>query len=113
MILGPQPEARFIASNTTIPNLGVRQPVHKDCRFLHPRANYNVAMNMCLIDVSPEMGSTEFWLGTNHESPNTDWVEPGNSHVHPDKVEARRKIRPPIQPTVKKGGIILRDQRCW
>ena len=34
-------------------------------------------------------------------------------NVLPDVVEARRKIRPPVQPVCEKGDIMLRDLRTW
>ena len=33
--------------------------------------------------------------------------------LRPEIVEARREIRPPMQPTVKKGDIVIRDLRLW
>jgi len=33
--------------------------------------------------------------------------------VRPDKVEERRKLRPPVQPVCEPGDIMLRDLRTW
>jgi len=36
-----------------------------------------------------------------------------NTFVLPEVVEARRKVRPPVQPVCDKGDIMLRDLRTW
>ncbi len=33
--------------------------------------------------------------------------------ILPELLEARRKVRPPIQIVCKPGGVLLRDQRIW
>lgn len=33
--------------------------------------------------------------------------------IRPEVVEARRKIRPPIRPEIKKGSLVLRDPKLW
>jgi len=70
-------------------------------------------MNVTLIDVGPQNGATELWLGTHNSSPPEDWVSPGINWQREDVIEERRKIRPPVQATVKKGGLVLRDMRLW
>ena len=71
-----------------------------------------MAYNVPLIDVTPENGSTELWLGTSRIAEYEDGV-PGVIGVKPDRLEARRRIRPPCYPTIRRGSVILRDIRTW
>lgn len=72
-ILGPRPEVHFIRSNTLLPSAEERQLVHADIRFEHPEHPFAVAFNTCLIDVGPENGTTELWVGT--QNTNLDYHE--------------------------------------
>lgn len=110
-ILGPSPEVHFIRSNTLI-GTDERQMVHADIRFEHPKHPFAVAFNTCLVDVGPENGSTELWLGTQNTDIN-DHRELGEPMIASDIVEERRKIRGPVYPRLKKGSIVLRDLRLW
>lgn len=111
---------------------GLRQPVHKDTRFRHPKCPFLVIANTALVDFTIENGATEFWLGTHaysDETCQTVATETTIKHdesvkkeqrvgnpacpIRPEAVEARRSIRPPIQATMKKGDVMLRDFRCW
>lgn len=112
-VLGPHPELRYIRSNTLIGNTSTRQRVHKDATHIHLSHPYGVAFNTCLIDVTPENGSTEVWLGTNNSSPPEDAEEVGHPWIREEKLEERRKVRPPVQPVIPKGSVILRDLRLW
>ncbi len=105
---------------------GLRQPVHKDTRFQHPKCPFVVVANTALVDFTVENGATEFWLGSHAFSDERDQsiatedsvfgkqkVGTPSCPVVESAVEARRKIRPPIQATMKKGDVMLRDFRCW
>ncbi|WWC89879.1 uncharacterized protein L201_004807 [Kwoniella dendrophila CBS 6074] len=112
-VLGPEPELHYIRSNTLLGNTTSRQKVHKDVRGRHLSHPYAIAMNICLIDVTPENGSTELWLGTNNTSPWTDHQAMNLGFVREDKLDEQRKIRPPVYGSIKKGNLILRDLRLW
>lgn len=86
--------------------------VHADIRFEHPEHPFAVAFNTCLIDVGPENGTTELWLGTQNTNIH-DHGELGEPMIDREKVEARRAVRPPVYPVLKKGSIVLRDLRLW
>ncbi|KAH7309191.1 phytanoyl-CoA dioxygenase family protein [Stachybotrys elegans] len=110
-ILGPKPEVHFIRTNTLIAT-DERQKVHADLRFEHPEHPFAIAFNTCLIDVGPENGSTELWLGT--QNTNLDYHgELGEPMIAQDKLDERRKVRGPIYPRLKKGSVVLRDLRLW
>ena len=49
----------FITANTALANTTERQPVHKDCAFVHPAAPFMIIANFLLSDFTPENGSTE------------------------------------------------------
>jgi len=62
------------------------------------------------VDVSPENGSTELWLGT-HKDCSVSVHD--NIKVTPEALDKWRTISPPIQPTSKAGSILIRDIRLW
>ncbi|RJE24538.1 Phytanoyl-CoA dioxygenase family protein [Aspergillus sclerotialis] len=108
-MLGPNPHMRFYSANTAF-KATERQPVHVDVHFDFPKMPFGLCLNVNLVDTSPENGSTELWLGSHID---TDGHTSDYNGVHPDMVEARRKISPPIQPTLPKGAMIIRDFRLW
>jgi ectoine hydroxylase-related dioxygenase (phytanoyl-CoA dioxygenase family) len=112
-VLGPNPHLRFASANTLFKAEG-RQPVHVDVTFDYPNIPFGLCVNIFLVDTSPENGSTELWLGTHG---GLDWsrqdVQLSGTGIHPDLVEERRKIAPPIQPSLPKGSLIIRDFRLW
>lgn len=71
-----------------------------------------MALNISLVDVSPENGSTEIWLGTSRIAEYDDMTEDVFG-IKQDRLEARRKVRPPVYPVIKKGSLVLRDIRTW
>jgi hypothetical protein len=110
-ILGPRPEVHFIRSNTLI-HSDDRQKVHADIRFEHPEHPFAIAFNTCLVDLGPENGTTELWLGT--QNTNNDYhIELGEPFIKQEKLDERRKVRPPCYPRIKKGSFVLRDLRLW
>ncbi|KAH8821309.1 phytanoyl-dioxygenase family protein [Xylogone sp. PMI_703] len=127
--LGSKPIWNFLTGNNALPKTsGLRQPVHKDIIFYHPRCPFFVIANIPLCSFTPATGSTEFWLGSHaHTSGHdqiiateTDTLTNGRlrvgepiCNVRPEVVEERRKIRPPVQPVCGKGDVMLRDLRTW
>ncbi|KAH8683872.1 hypothetical protein BGZ61DRAFT_357187, partial [Ilyonectria robusta] len=110
-ILGPQPEAHFIRTNTLLAT-EERQLVHADLRCEHPKHPFGVVFNTCLVDVGPANGTTELWLGTQHTAIDCH-RSLGEAIIAEDLLEARRAVRRPCYPTIKKGSIVLRDLRLW
>ncbi|KAE9367865.1 phytanoyl-dioxygenase family protein [Stipitochalara longipes BDJ] len=127
--LGAKPIFNFITGNNALPHTnGLRQPVHKDITFFHPQAPFFVIANIPLCPFNPSTGSTEFWLGSHASTSGQQQVlatpestlsnaklrigEP-TCNVISEVVEARRQVRPPIQPSCEKGDIMLRDLRTW
>lgn len=111
-VLGPSPHLRFQSANTAL-RATKRQPVHVDVHFDFPKIPFGLCININLVDVGPENGSTELWPGSHLD---TDWREevalPG-SVIPADILERRRKVAPPCQPAVPKGALIIRDLRLW
>lgn len=110
-VLGPRPEVHFIRTNTLLATKD-RQLVHADILCEHPEHAFGIAFNTCLVDVGPENGTTELWLGTQNTNL-TYHVKNGDPSIAEDKLKERRKVRPPCYPTIKKGSIVLRDLRLW
>lgn len=105
----------FYSGNTALPN-GERQPVHPDMGQLWPNMQqaspaFALVVNVPVVDVSPENGSTELWPGT-HVDTRYD-IAGGASRVEADHLEVRRAERPPFQPVMKRGDVLIRDMRMW
>lgn len=115
-ILGPSPVSHYANGNTALKSTA-RQPVHSDIDKPHPLYPFAYAINIPLCDVSVDNGSTEIWVGSHRESNIDQHNEYGHSEydltIRPELIEERRKHSPPIQPSTKKGSIILRDLRLW
>lgn len=114
-ILGDGVYNAFYSGNTAVRSES-RQPVHADNGQLwphleHPHPPVSIVVNVATVDFSPENGSTEIWPGT-HTDP-TVTMQKGDIEVPLDHLEARRAVRPPLQPIASAGSLILRDIRLW
>jgi ectoine hydroxylase-related dioxygenase (phytanoyl-CoA dioxygenase family) len=82
---------------------------------------YYIIANVPLVDFSPQNGSTEFWLGSHQSTtgaeqefrPSGHPLGPYDTFIKEEFVEARRKVRPPIQTVLSRGDITLRDLRLY
>lgn len=94
-----------------------RQPVHSDADFAHPDHPFALVVNVPLIDMKPENGSTEVWLGTHRdfgiEAQEGAHGERASGRIRASLLEERSKTNPPVQPVIPKGSIIIRDLRLW
>ncbi|KAK1075717.1 hypothetical protein LTR74_000125 [Friedmanniomyces endolithicus] len=102
--------------NTALKATG-RQPVHSDIDKPHPLWPFAFAFNIPLCDMSVENGSTELWIGS-HKDSNIDQhctFAGGETGlvIRPELLEERRQHSPPVQPSTKKGSLIIRDIRLW
>src|SRR5206468_4690609 len=70
-----------------------------------------VVVNVPVVDMNPENGSTELWPGTHLDT--TVAVAQGDLKVPEVVVERRRAEVPPIQPAVRRGSVLIRDIRLW
>ena len=114
-ILGPGLKSAFYSGNTALPSPH-RQPVHADSGQLWPNLTvahpaYAIVVNVPLVDMSAENGVTEMWPGTHLDT--SVVMQTGDIKVSAEVLEARAKVEPPVQPTVKLGSIVLRDIRMW
>ncbi|CAE6461781.1 unnamed protein product [Rhizoctonia solani] len=114
--LGNRPKMTFCSGNTALKSTE-RQPVHTDADFAQPRIHFALVVNCGLVEMTPENGSTELWLGT-HTMANLDAQDGlhgdrASGRIKPDILEERRNVSPPFQPVVPKGSIVLRDLRLW
>lgn len=119
-VLGPKSRLSFISGNSAVPPTAdsspQSQPVHADADFAHPASPFALVVNIPLVDMTVENGSTEVWLGTHTNDISSQegaHGERASGRIKTDLLEARRKVRPPSQPVVKKGSIVLRDLRLW
>lgn len=123
--LGQKPIWNWLTSNTALANTtGLRQPVHKDTNFTHPKYPYHFIANIPLCNFGAHNGATEFWPGSHVATDVFDQaIATGDSPVYKagdvtcfiaDELrEARRAVQPPIQLEVERGDIMIRDIRLW
>jgi ectoine hydroxylase-related dioxygenase (phytanoyl-CoA dioxygenase family) len=94
-----------------------RQPVHADADFQHPSHPFALVVNVGLIDMNPNTGSTEIWLGTHNGTNIADQEgahgERASGRIRQDLLNQRRLVSPPIQPSIPKGSVVVRDLRLW
>ncbi|ROW09738.1 hypothetical protein VMCG_02378 [Cytospora schulzeri] len=110
-MLGPRPALRFYSANTAFRATG-RQPPHIDVDFDFPKIPFGYCININLVDVSPENGSTEVWLGT-HADTDVNVLDTEAYQIRPSLQSRWRKTRPPVQPSLPKGSLVIRDFRLW
>lgn len=112
-MIGPNPQLRFYSANTAFKATG-RQPTHVDVDFAMPRMPFGYCININLVATSPENGATEFWLGSHTDTDESIFDrDADNLHIKAELLEQRRKISPPVQPSLPKGSLIIRDLRLW
>ncbi|KAJ9632027.1 hypothetical protein H2203_000428 [Taxawa tesnikishii (nom. ined.)] len=120
-VLGPKPKWTFCSGNTAVPTAeGMepqRQPVHSDADFSHPTHPFALVVNVPLVTMTPENGSTEIWLGTHtnaglHQQEGAHG-ERASGRIKTDLLEQRKTVRGPCQPVVEKGSVVIRDLRLW
>lgn len=120
-LMGPKPSLRFMSGNTALPptesSPPASQPTHTDADFDHPNIPFALVVNVPLVTMTVENGSTEVWLGTHQATTIADQEgahgDRASGRIKQPLLEARRAVRPPSQPVVKKGSIIIRDLRLW
>lgn len=115
-MFGPNPSLRFYSANTAFKARG-RQPPHIDIDFDFPKVPFGYCVNINLVATSPQNGATEVWLGS-HTDTTRDVLETnpdtGYRQIRADLQHRRRDIDcPPIQPSLPKGALIIRDFRLW
>ncbi|GJD05659.1 Kanamycin B dioxygenase [Galdieria sulphuraria] len=110
-VLGKGVKLNFYSGNTAVPST-LRQPVHSDSNFQHPNEPFGLVVNIPLITMTPENGSTEVWPGT-HTFTNSHLQEGRLGVIRRDELERRRKISPPLQPVIPRGSLVVRDLRLW
>ncbi|KAF9877613.1 phytanoyl- dioxygenase [Colletotrichum karsti] len=119
-VLGPRPKWTFCSANSAMPPLPgsspQRQPVHSDADFAHPSHPFALVINVPLVSMTPENGSTELWLGTHTADVSAQEGKHGeraSGRIKEELLAQRRDVRGPSQPGVKKGSIVVRDLRLW
>jgi hypothetical protein len=115
-LLGDGLHNGFYSGNTAVGGSGQRQPVHADVGQLWPDLEvatppFGLVVNVPVVDMSAANGSTEVWPGTHKDT--TVYVQHGDIKLPAEAVEARRAVRPPLQPAVRAGGVVIRDLRLW
>ncbi len=92
------------------------QPTHSDADFEHPSSPFALVVNIPLVDMEPQNGSTELWLGTHNfgkEAQEGEHGDRASGRIKRGWLEKRRTLRGPVQPVVRKGSLIVRDLRLW
>jgi ectoine hydroxylase-related dioxygenase (phytanoyl-CoA dioxygenase family) len=112
-LLGPNPRLRFQSANTAF-KAEARQPPHIDVTFDFPKIPFGFCVNINLVATSPQNGATELWPGSHRDIDLsvTNSADPDKG-IREELVEERRRTNPPVQPSLPKGALIIRDFRLW
>jgi len=115
-LLGDGLHNGFYSGNTAVGGSGQRQPVHADVGQLWPNLTaatppFGLVVNVPVVDMTPQNGSTEVWPGTHLDT--TVSIQQSDIKLPLEVVEARRAVRPPLQPSVRAGSVVIRDLRLW
>jgi hypothetical protein len=113
-MLGDSIKNTMYGGNTAMPSEH-RQPVHADTGHLWPELevahpSVHLVVNIPTVDMSAENGSTEIWAGTHRDITITSGKD---IKIPAEVLEKQRAEVPPIQPTVAKGSVLIRDMRLW
>lgn len=118
-VLGPRPKWTFCSANAAMPPLPgttpQRQPVHSDADFNFPSHCFGLVINVPLITMDEDNGTTEIWLGTHNQT------VADQEGAHGERASGRIKLPllekengfESIQPKIEKGAVVLRDLRLW
>ncbi len=114
-LMGKLPRLTFYSGNTNMPGSG-DQPLHVDSGQLWPNMQmapppYGIVVNIPVVDMSAANGSTEIWPGTHHDT-RMD-VDAGTLRIPEEWQAVRKQTKPPVQPTVPSGSLLMRDLRLW
>ena len=113
-LLGPKPELRFLNSNVAVPGATGRQAVHSDVNHKFPEIPFGIVVNTYLQDSDATNGVTEIWCGTHNCYPQAEQqLTKESGWINKESIQKRAKVKPPVQPSVRKGSICLRDLRLW
>lgn len=115
-VLGSEIRCHYANGNTALGPAKGRQPVHSDIDAPHPLFPFAMVLNIPLCDVSLENGATEIWVGSHRDScidQHSSYRGEEGLTIKPQLLEERRKHSPPINPSVQKGSLIIRDVRLW
>ena len=72
-ILEPHPRLSFLSGKSALPPTPGSPPmsrpiIHLDANFEHPKIPFALVVNVPLVEMTPESGSTEVWLGIHHST---------------------------------------------
>ena len=114
-VLGEGVKNAFYSGNTCLPNTS-QQPLHVDSGQLWPDLDeahpaHSLAVNVPVVDATPENGSTEIWPGTHLDT--TRAIGDGDIKLLPEVEERHRAACEPLQPRVPVGSVLIRDMRLW
>ena len=115
-VLGKGVQNAFYSGNMALPRTDQRQPTHADMGHLwpnmeHPTPAYALVVNLPLVDMDVSNGATELWPGSHWDT--SIALQEGDIKVSRERLDEWRVKRPPIQPSVKAGSILIRDMRLW
>ncbi len=115
-VLGNGLRNGMYSGNTALPNSDQRQPAHADLGHLWPNMDhatppYALVVNVPVVDMDERNGSTELWPGT-HNDTSVAWSD-GDIKVSDAKKAEWTAKRPPFQPKMRAGSILIRDIRMW
>ena len=114
-LLGDGVKNAFYSGNCCLPG-SQRQPVHFDMGHLWPNwpnshPAHALVVNVPIVDMNPENGSTELWPQTHLNTTSNDKTK--DIKIPSRIIEAHRQKIKPFQPKIPIGSILIRDIRLW
>jgi len=114
-LLGDGVKNAFYSGNCCLPNDN-RQPLHGDIGHLWPGLQkahpaHALVVNVPVVDMTAENGSTELWPGTHLNTTRT--MSNGDIKIPDEVLERVRAQIQPLQPSVPAGSLLVRDMRLW
>jgi hypothetical protein len=115
-LLGAEAINSHYTGNTSLPRSPWRQPVHVDYGHLWPESAgiappHGLIVNVPLIDMHADTGAIELWPGSHRVA--VDGERIAEDGIPAEALDRRRALRPPYQPSVRAGSILVRDLRLW
>ncbi|MEE3234622.1 MAG: phytanoyl-CoA dioxygenase family protein [Candidatus Latescibacterota bacterium] len=115
VLLGDGVKNAFYSGNCCLPG-SQHQPIHFDMGPLWPNwPNYHpvhaIVVNVPVVDMSPENGSTELWPQTHLNTARSETA--GDIKIPDNVIKVQREQSQPFQPKIPVGSILIRDIRLW
>jgi hypothetical protein len=114
-VLGDGLKMVGVTGNTNMPG-SLQQPLHVDSGHLwrglqEPHPTCQLVVNIAPQDVGPDNGATQLWPGSHLDD--AVFRQDASIVVSAVQEQTRRQIAAPIQLSLPRGSVLIRDMRLW